>query len=186
MKTFCAILLSACLFKPIRSVGVTNVVGAAFAGPEECTTLDCTLHFSVANYHGPNAQFLTRGYNGEIPGPTIRASAGDTLLVNLINTLEDVANAGDMNSYRLDSLFTANLQVMLLHIALNLLELQIRRISTLMDCIFHLHPLATTHSLKWTRKPLSSTLTRFLPTTWWAFFSPTVFHCPSKRIGCIF
>jgi FtsP/CotA-like multicopper oxidase with cupredoxin domain len=84
----------------VSGAGVTDVVGAAFAAPEECTSHNCTLEFTVTHYIGPNAEFLTRGFNGGIPGPTIRASAGGTLMVNLINTLEDVDNAGNHNAFR--------------------------------------------------------------------------------------
>ena len=83
----------------VQSQAITDVVGAPFANPAECSDLDCTLQFTTVHYYGPSASFVTRGF-GSLPGPTIRAKAGDTLLINLINTLEDVDNTGNMNSYR--------------------------------------------------------------------------------------
>ena len=36
-----------------------------------------------------SAQFLTRGYNGQMPGPTIRISPGSPLNVAIVNGLEE-------------------------------------------------------------------------------------------------
>ena len=36
----------------------------------------------------------------QVPGPTIRAKAGDTLKVTFVNSLTDEDNGGDHNSYR--------------------------------------------------------------------------------------
>jgi len=96
--------------------GVMNVIGAALAEPAECTSLSCTLTVDAVTYTGPSASFKTRGYNGGIPGPTIRAKAGDTLVVNLVNDLLDNDNtANEMNTYRTPN--TTNLHTHGLHVS---------------------------------------------------------------------
>jgi len=73
------------------ALGVQNVAGAPFENPDECNKAGewCTLTLDVAEYNGPSAQFLTRGYNGQMPGPTIRISPGSPLNVAIVNGLEE-------------------------------------------------------------------------------------------------
>src|SRR5690242_7536388 len=49
--------------------------------------LDTSLHVVPFYYEGP-VSYMTRSYNGAIPGPTIRVKPGDTLRIKLINHLE--------------------------------------------------------------------------------------------------
>jgi len=60
--------------------------------PSECADLDCELNFGAVRVETPTATFTTRGFNGGVPGPTIRVAAGDALKVRLVNSLEDVDN----------------------------------------------------------------------------------------------
>jgi FtsP/CotA-like multicopper oxidase with cupredoxin domain len=102
--------------EPRALAGVTNVIGAPLVEPLECTSLACTLTVDAVAYVGPAASFTTRGYNGGLPGPTIRAKAGDTLVVNLVNNLEAADNtAGTMNNYRTPN--TTNLHTHGLHVS---------------------------------------------------------------------
>lgn len=83
------------------AAGTTDVVGAPLVEPIECTSTFCDLTFGVVRYEGPTNSFLTRGYNGAIPGPTLRISPGASLHINVVNDLEDHANfEGVMNQYR--------------------------------------------------------------------------------------
>jgi FtsP/CotA-like multicopper oxidase with cupredoxin domain len=59
--------------------------------PQSCTKT-CTLNLEVVQFKGTSSSFETRGYNGGIPGPTIRTSAGSTLTIKLVNTLNNDAN----------------------------------------------------------------------------------------------
>ena len=112
-----AILFFGSLLAAARGAGVTNVAGAALATPDECTSLSCELRLGAVAHEGPSSSFVTRAYNGAIPGPTLRASAGDTLAVTLVNTLADVANADDvaMNTFRTPN--TTNLHTHGLHVS---------------------------------------------------------------------
>ena len=101
---------------------VTDVAGAALGQPAECASLDCTLTFAPVFYDGPSADFWTRGYvyegEGTIPGPTIRASAGDTLRVTLVNDLEDLDNgAKAVTAYSYMMLNSTNIHTHGLHIS---------------------------------------------------------------------
>jgi FtsP/CotA-like multicopper oxidase with cupredoxin domain len=74
------------------------------------TARACLLTFGAAIYTGPTSSFTTRGYNGKIPGPTIRARAGDTLTITLKNALTDDENLDlGMNNIRFPN--TTNLHV---------------------------------------------------------------------------
>ena len=85
-----------------KLAGVTDTIGATLVEPDECTNLACALTFDAAEVTHPASVFTTRAYNGDSPGPTLRAKAGDTLVVTLYNDLEDVDNGADNahNTYR--------------------------------------------------------------------------------------
>jgi hypothetical protein len=101
----------------IYAAGVTNVAGAEFSQPIDCTPrLNCTLLFGPVEHDGPTELFVTRGYNGQIPGPTIRINAGETLNIVLVNELADVNNTDfGINLYRKPN--TTNLHLHGLHVS---------------------------------------------------------------------
>ena len=82
------LVILALAFGAVSSAGVTNVAGAAFTEPDECTTLNCELRLGPVKAELPDASFTTRGFNGGLPGPTLRVKAGETLNVTLINLLQ--------------------------------------------------------------------------------------------------
>ena len=45
------------------------------------------LYATTCNYTGPTTTFITRCYNGQLPGPTLYVYPGDTLTITLINNL---------------------------------------------------------------------------------------------------
>ena len=100
-----------------RSAGVTNIRNAAFVEPDECSsTTTCKLTLEAVKYDGPGVSFSTRGYNGHVPGPTMRVSPGSNLFVDFTNALEDIDNraiVADINSPQL--LNTTNLHTHGLH-----------------------------------------------------------------------
>ena len=72
-------------------------------------TLNVTLHVGISRSRGP-LSFNTRTYNGDIPGPTLRVKAGDTLLIRVVNTLGEQQQApSQSNLYRLPN--TTNLHL---------------------------------------------------------------------------
>ena len=73
------------------ALGIQSEVGAPFENPDECNVAgeECVLSFDVSEYNGPFAQFVTRGYNGQFPGPTIRVSPGRPVGVTIVNALSD-------------------------------------------------------------------------------------------------
>ncbi len=101
----------------VSAAGITNVAGATFSQPDDCyPRLNCTLLFGPVEHDGPSEFFVTRGYNGQMPGPTIRISAGETLKIVLINELSDVSNTDfGINTYRKPN--TTNLHLHGLHVS---------------------------------------------------------------------
>ena len=79
----------------IHGAGITNQLGAPLEQPPECERGHCTLIFGAVQYDGPQSSFSTRGYNGQIPGPTIRVAAGEKILVTVINDLKDTGMSLD-------------------------------------------------------------------------------------------
>ena len=57
------------------------------------------LTLDVLEYDGPGAKFWTRGYNGEIPGPTLVMKRGTTPKVNLINALQTPSIKSGVNTF---------------------------------------------------------------------------------------
>jgi len=62
-----------------------HVTDAIKPSPRE---VNVTLVLGVLEYHSAGVTFLTRAYNGTIPGPPIYVNPGDTLRVTLVNELE--------------------------------------------------------------------------------------------------
>ena len=73
------------LLAAAHGAGVTNVVGAALATPDECASLSCELRLGVVAHEIAELRASSRAATTAIPGPTLRASAGDTLAVTLVN-----------------------------------------------------------------------------------------------------
>ena len=65
----------------------TVSIGAAIEYPVEDSSLAATLTLAEATYSGPGVEQRTRLYNGKLPGPTIRVSAGDTFTITVVNNL---------------------------------------------------------------------------------------------------
>ena len=109
--------LGLCLLVPLASAaGVTDVAGATLAFPAECTSPSCTLTLGAVSVVTPTARFETRAF-GDVPGPTLRAAAGETVTVTVINALtgEDNAEDASMNTYRHPN--TTNLHAHGLHVS---------------------------------------------------------------------
>merc|ERR1712216_140740 len=51
--------------------------------------LSMTLEVTTCTYNGPNTSFVTRCYNGMLPGPTLYVYPGDKLTIKLVNKLSD-------------------------------------------------------------------------------------------------
>ena len=104
------------LLAAAHGAGVTNVVGAASRRP---TVRGPELRAAAPGAVAPErrARASSRAATTAIPGPTLRASAGDTLAVTLVNELADVANADDvaMNTFRTPN--TTNLHTHGLHVS---------------------------------------------------------------------
>jgi hypothetical protein len=82
-------------------VGGGNRVGLPLVQPTQCVSGNCVLSLGAMKYDGPVLSFTTRGYNGNLPGPTIRVRAGDTFNITLVNELEDIDNTDyGMNEFR--------------------------------------------------------------------------------------
>lgn len=70
--------------------------GAALAEPEifrsQGGRLDVRLEAASASHEIAGGRATTMGYNGGVPGPTLRLQPGDTVRVELVNRLENVTN----------------------------------------------------------------------------------------------
>ena len=73
-----------------HGAGITNQFGAPLAQPPECERGHCSVVFGAVQYEGPGSSFSTRGYDGQIPGRTMRVAAGETLFVTVTNDLKDI------------------------------------------------------------------------------------------------
>ena len=98
------------------AAGVTNVAGATLAFPDACDDLDCTLTLAGTEVELPTASFWTRAFDGGLPGPTLRARAGDTLRVTYVNDLKDKDN-DDRSMNEMRQVNTSNLHVHGLHVS---------------------------------------------------------------------
>ncbi len=76
--------------------GFASVSGARFAGPSELRSTEGLLQIDLTAAPGKvqvaGAAATVLGYNGALPGPTLRVRAGDRLTVNLHNQLGDPTN----------------------------------------------------------------------------------------------
>ena len=92
-------------------------MGAPLVQPEECISRNCTLDLQPVRVETLTAVFTTRAFNGDVPGPTIRVSPGETLRVTLHNRLIHRDNAEDvaMNNFRTPN--TTNLHTHGLHVS---------------------------------------------------------------------
>jgi len=100
----------------VWSAGDLSHSGAPLAQPDECINRDCEIRLGAFEYVGPYASFLTRAYNGDLPGPTIRVTAGDSFTITVINELSNDANlAGEVNTFHEPN--TTNLHTHGLHIS---------------------------------------------------------------------
>jgi FtsP/CotA-like multicopper oxidase with cupredoxin domain len=72
------------------------VTGETFAEPEvlhsEGGRLEVRLEAALGTHDVAGRRAVTMGYNGGVPGPTLRLRPGDTLRVELVNRLEQVTN----------------------------------------------------------------------------------------------
>ena len=70
--------------------------GNAFAGPAVLTSsggrLDLTLTAGALSVPWGSGSRYALGYNGSVPGPTLRVRPGDILTVRLVNQLEEATN----------------------------------------------------------------------------------------------
>jgi FtsP/CotA-like multicopper oxidase with cupredoxin domain len=84
------------LWRELTASGVEPVAGVAFAEPEVLRSrdgrLEVRLEAAVGTHEVAGRQATTLGYNGGVPGPTLRLRPGDTLRVELVNRLEEVTN----------------------------------------------------------------------------------------------
>jgi FtsP/CotA-like multicopper oxidase with cupredoxin domain len=65
----------------------TATIGAPIEFPTVDSSLSVTLTLAEGQYEGPGVVQNTRMYNGQVLGPTIKVSPGDTLNINVINNL---------------------------------------------------------------------------------------------------
>ena len=84
--------------------------------PDACDDLDCTLTLAGTEVELPAASFWTRAFDGGLPGPTLRARAGDTLRVKYVNDLKDKDN-DDRSMNEMRQVNTSNLHVHGLHVS---------------------------------------------------------------------
>ena len=73
-----------------------GTANAAFAQPAACSSSTAICGSAWGRCTCPTPFVRSRLFNGGLPGPTIRASAGDTVRVRLVNLLQDVANGDDL------------------------------------------------------------------------------------------
>jgi len=70
--------------------------GQPWAEPElrrsEAGRLEVRLEAALGTHEVAGRQATTLGYNGGVPGPTLRLHPGDTLRIDLVNHLEEVTN----------------------------------------------------------------------------------------------
>ena len=100
-----ALLLTAC--------AVSGLVVSSSNG-----VLDTTLVFGVCRLALPDGKWMTtRCYNGTVPGPHLRFSAGDTVRIRVVNALDAAGNTFNtkMNEFRYPN--TTNLHTHGLHIS---------------------------------------------------------------------
>jgi len=115
-KPYFFILVVSFFTRSCSSVGVENIIGAPLAQPESCSSLRCTLTLDTYAYEGPEVSFVTRAYSGNLPGTTVRARAGDTLRLRVVNKLSSEDNE-PVTSNTIQQLNSTNLHAHGLHIS---------------------------------------------------------------------
>ena len=98
----------------------TETIGAPIEFPAVVTgsggTVSTTLTLAEYTYAGPGVSQRTRVYNGGLPGPTIRVSAGDTLAINVVNNLPAAAFSTNSLHNEYKSFDVTNLHTHGLHV----------------------------------------------------------------------
>ncbi|MEG3613718.1 multicopper oxidase family protein [Isoptericola haloaureus] len=84
------------LWRELAATGPAGTAGGTFRAPEELRSadgvLDVRLEVSRGLHDVAGRQATTLGYNGGVPGPTLRVRAGDTLRIELVNRLQEATN----------------------------------------------------------------------------------------------
>lgn len=84
------------LWREFSTSRLDPVVGARFIEPDvlrsEGGRLEVRLEAAMGTHRVAGRQARTMGFNGGVPGPTLRLRPGDTLRVELVNGLEQVTN----------------------------------------------------------------------------------------------
>jgi FtsP/CotA-like multicopper oxidase with cupredoxin domain len=84
------------LWQELSGSRLDPVAGETFAEPEILRSddglLEVRLEAALSTHDVAGRQATTMGYNGGVPGPTLRLRPGDTLRVELVNRLEQVTN----------------------------------------------------------------------------------------------
>ena len=93
------------MMKLISFLSITASLAATLEPLPDCQTSPCLLELRAASVSDGATRYRTRGYNGSVPGPTIRTRAGATLRIRLVNALSarDNVNRGH-NENRLPNL----------------------------------------------------------------------------------
>lgn len=84
------------LWRELSTSRLDPVAGSKFVEPDvlrsEGGELNVRLEAAMGTHHVAGRQARTMGFNGGVPGPTLRLRPGDTLRLELVNGLEQVTN----------------------------------------------------------------------------------------------
>ncbi len=84
------------LWRELNPSALDAATGESFAEPEVLRSqggrLEVRLEAAMGAHEVAGRRARTLGYNGGVPGPTLRLRPGDTLRVDLVNRLEEVTN----------------------------------------------------------------------------------------------
>ena len=84
------------LWRELNSSLLDPATGESFTEPEVLRSQDgrlqVRLEAALGTHEVAGRQARTMGYNGGVPGPTLRLRSGDTLRLDLVNRLEEVTN----------------------------------------------------------------------------------------------
>ena len=84
------------LWRELSTSVLDPVAGERFAEPEVLRStgglLEVRLEAALGSHEVAGRQATTMGFNGGVPGPTLRLRPGDTLRVELVNRLDRVTN----------------------------------------------------------------------------------------------
>jgi FtsP/CotA-like multicopper oxidase with cupredoxin domain len=91
-----AVVGGAGLWRELTTVTTDTVTGATFTEPDVLRSdgglLEVRLEAALGTHEVAGRKTTTMGFNGGVPGPTLRLRPGDTLRVDLVNRLEQVTN----------------------------------------------------------------------------------------------